>query len=134
MTTLFAAFCILVSTASLTWGYAQAGYENAQRWILTFGALWLFALWRKWKFFSAPAALLTLALAMFGVWFKFAAGWMLSGALFAILAWDLTEFRRKLNQLSARDDAKGVERRHLARVAFLAAGGILIALSLIFLR
>ncbi|MBI3168619.1 MAG: hypothetical protein HYZ22_09085 [Chloroflexi bacterium] len=122
--------CIIVSTGSFTWGYWQAGYEEAARWIATFGVFWLAAHWRKWKWFFAPAVFLTLFLAVFGVWYEFVPGLMFNGAVFALFAWDLTEFRQKLKLLSPREDAKGMSRRHLVRVGFLAAGAVLIAFVL----
>ncbi len=134
MTVWIAAILIIISFSSLAWGYQQAGYETTQRWILALGFFWLLALWRRWKFFHAPAALLTIAWAIYGVWFKFASGLMFSGALFGVFVWDLSELREKLKHLSARDDAKGVERRHLIRIVLLSFGGILLALLLDRLR
>ncbi|MEN9562314.1 MAG: hypothetical protein RIR73_558, partial [Chloroflexota bacterium] len=112
------------------WGYWLAGYENATEWILAFGIFWLVSLWRKWKWFSAPAVLISLGLAAFGVWFKFIPGLMFSGAVFALFAWHLTEFRQKLKFLPPREDAKGMTRRHLIRIGILAAGAVMIALAL----
>lgn len=122
--------CIIISTGSFAWGYWQAGYDEAARWIIASGVLWLVALWRKWKWFSALVVFLSLSLAAFGIWFNFSLGWVLIGAVFAFFAWDLTEFDRKLKLLFPREDARGMTRRHLARVGFLAAGVVLMALIL----
>lgn len=122
--------CILISSGSFAWGYWQAGYENAAGWIVAFGALWLVSQWRAWKWVSAPAALMALGLAAFGVWFKFPPGWMFSGAVFGFFAWSLSEFRQKLKTLYPREDAKGMTRRHLTRIGLLAAGAVVIALIL----
>ena len=122
--------CILISNSSFAWGYWQAGYENAVDWIAALGVFWLVSLWRKWKWFSAPAVLTCLGLAAFGVWFKFIPGLMFSGAVFGFLAWNLTEFRQKLKTLYPREDARGMTRRHLIRIGFLAAGAVVITLIL----
>ncbi len=122
--------CILISNSSFAWGYWQAGYENAVNWIIAFGFFWLVSLWRKWKWFSAPAVLISLGLAVFGVWFKFIPGLMFSGAVFGFLAWNLTEFRQKLKTLYPREDAKGMTRRQLIRIGILAAGAVVITLIL----
>lgn len=122
--------CIVISSGSFAWGYWQAGYENAAGWIATLGIFWLVSQWRKWKWFSAPAVLISLGLAVFGVWFKFIPGWMFSGAVFGFFAWDLTEFRQKIKMLYPREDAKGITRRHLIRIGILAVCAVAIALIL----
>ena len=130
MITIVLVLCILISSGSFAWGYWQAEYENAARWIVAFGALWLISQWRAWKWVSAPAALIALGLAAFGVWFKFSPGWMFGGAVFGFFAWSLSEFRQKLKTLYPREDAKGMTRRHLTRIGLLAAGAVVIALIL----
>lgn len=122
--------CILISSGSFAWGYWLAGYENVAAWIAAFGVFWLVSQWRAWKWVSAPAALIALSLAAFGVWFKFSPGWMFSGAVFGLFAWNLTEFLQKLKLLYPREDAKGMTRRHLTRIGLLAAGAVAIALIL----
>lgn len=121
---------IVLSTGAFSWGYEQAGYENASVWIIVFGAFRLLAQWRKWKWFPAPAVFISLFLAAFGVWFKFAPGLMFSGLIFSVLSWSLTEFQQKLRMLPQREDKAGMTRRHIIRVGFLSVGAILIALLL----
>jgi len=122
--------CILISTGSFVWGYSQAGYEDAVRWLVAFGVLWFLAEWRKWKWFSAPAVLFSLFLAGYGVWFKFVPGLMFNGAVFSLLAWNITEFQEKLRLLPQREDKQGMTRRHLIRIGTLSVGAVLIALLL----
>lgn len=122
--------CIIISSASFAWGYWQAGYENAVDWIVAFGAFWLVSQWRKWKWFSAPAVLISLGLAVFGVWFKFTPGLMFSGAVFGFFAWSLTEFLQKIKFLPPREDAKGMTRRHLIRIGILTVGAVVITFIL----
>jgi len=121
---------IVLSTGAFSWGYEQAGYENASVWIIVFGAFRLLAQWRKWKWFPAPAVFISLFLAAYGVWFKFAPGLMFSGLIFSVLSWSLTEFQQKLRMLPQREDKAGMTRRHIIRVGFLSVGAILIALLL----
>jgi hypothetical protein len=121
---------IVLSTGAFSWGYEQAGYENASVWIIVFGALRLLAQWRKCKWRPAPAVFISLFLAAYGVWFKFAPGLMFSGLIFSVLSWSLTEFQQKLRMLPQREDKAGMTRRHIIRVGFLSVGAILIALLL----
>lgn len=111
---------IVVSIGSFAWGYWQAGFEAAVRWISIFGLFWLLAYWRKWRWFPVPAVFASLLLAAFGVWFEFHSGWMFNGAAFALIAYDLGEFERKLAVLPPHDDIPGRTRRHLTRIALLA--------------
>ena len=122
--------CILISVSSFAWGYWLAGYENAAAWIAAFGVFWLVSQWRAWKWVSAPAVLMALGLAAFGVWYKFTPGWMFSGAVFGFLASNLSEFQQKLKFLYPREDARGMTRRHLIRIGLLAMGAVVIALIL----
>jgi hypothetical protein len=122
--------CIIISTGSFAWGYWLAGYEEASRWLIAFGVLWLVAHWLKWKWFSALAVLVSLTLAVYGIWFELTPGWMFSGAVFALFAWDLVEFQHKLKRLPSREDKNGMKRRHLIRIVILAAVAIGVALVL----
>lgn len=122
--------CILISTGSFAWGYWLAGYEDVVRWIIVLGVLWLISLWRRWRWFSVAAVLIFLLLAVIGVWFEFVPGLMFGGAVFGLFAWSLTEFQQKLRLLPAREDKKGMTRRHLIRIALLAAVAIGIAFVL----
>ena len=123
--------CIIMSTGSFAWGYWQAGYEEASRWIIVFGIVWLLAQWRRWKWFSAPAVLIALLLAMYGIWFKFIYGLMFSGVVFGVFAWDLSDFQQKLKLLSPREDVHGMTVRHLLRVGMLVLASLLITAILL---
>lgn len=124
------ALSMMISIGAFAWGYWQVGFESLARWVSAFGVFWMIAQWQRWRWVSSVWTVSAVLLAIFGLWFDLNLGWMFSGALFALFAWDLTEFRRKLKQLSPREDAKGMERRHVLRLGFLSAGGILIALLL----
>lgn len=126
--------CIIISTGSFAWGYSLAGYAEIVRWMLAFGVLWLAALSFKRRWVFAPTVLLALGFAAFGIWFKLIPGWMFSGAVFALFAWDLIEFQKRIKLLPSREDISGRTRRHLLRLSFLALGGILIAFLLGWFR
>lgn len=53
-------------------------------------------------------------------------GWMFSGAIFALIAWDLNQFQIKLSLLPDREDKRGMTRRRLIRISILALVGLLI--------
>ncbi|NWF64109.1 MAG: hypothetical protein HXY38_07365 [Chloroflexi bacterium] len=118
--------CIAISTGSLAWGYRNAGNETISAWIILFGVCWLLAIWRKWRWVPSLAVLAALLLAAFGIWFELGNGWMFNGVIFALLAWNLSEFERTLKLLPAREDIPGRTRRHVLRISLLALMGFVI--------
>jgi len=72
--------------------------------------------------------------AMIGLWFDFIVGWMLSSAIFALFAWDMTDFRQKLKSMTSREDIKGMERRHIARLYLLALAGLILTSIMMSMR
>ncbi len=118
---------IIISMGSLAWGFAEAGLIGFARWILIFGAVWLFTQWRGWSWFSSPALFFAILASAFGVWFRFTPGWMFSASIFALFAWDMTDFRRRMFSIAADDNSRGMERRHIARISLLSLVGLLLA-------
>ncbi len=117
---------IFLSVGSLYWGYVQAGLELPSRWILIIGIIWLFSQWRRWNWFSSPALFIFVSFSAFGLVLGFDFGWMLAGSVFALFAWDMTDFRRRLHFAAVDDDLPGMERRHLARLTLLVFAGLLL--------
>jgi hypothetical protein len=134
MTTIALILSILLGTVSLTIGYGQGGATDFSRSFLLLAALWLFAHFRKWYWFSSLALVLIVIAAAYGVWLEVPAVWMLLGAVGGLLGWDLSDFARRLSFASPMDDTRGLELRHLERVAIVAALGLGLALLSVFLR
>src|SRR5258708_2583661 len=131
--TLFALlFTVLISMGSLAWGYAEAGLLQFARWILYFSALWLFAIWRRWRWFAYFGLIFNFLAAVLGLWFlNFSPGWMFAGAIGALIALDLTNFEDSLRSDRVRFPASEAERRtlethHLRRSTFVAMLGRLL--------
>jgi len=118
---------VLMGVGALTYAYNNAGNVLFPRLLLVFGALWLFAGWRRWTWFSSLGILVLVALAGFGLWNELSPGWMIAGALGGLLAWDLSEFMRRLRFAAPTDDLRGLERRHLTRVVLVALVGVSLA-------
>lgn len=111
------------------WGYFHAGFELASRWILFIGIFWMFSQWRQWNWVSSFILFGFVIFSAVGLIFGFDFSWMAAGSVFALVAWDLTDFRRRLRFSAIDDDTLGMERRHLARLTLL----ILIGLTLVSL-
>jgi hypothetical protein len=111
---------------SLYWGYVHAGFEPASHWIVIMGILWLFSEWQHWTWFSSLALLVFVFFSAFGLIFSFDFGWMLAGSVFALFAWDVVDFRRRLRFAAEDDDSRAMERRHLGRLTVLTLGALLL--------
>lgn len=119
---------ILLGMGSLAWGYLQVGLPDFARWIGVLGALWIVAVWRRWRWFGTAGLILSFATAAFGLWFlNFTPGWMFAGAIGGLLAWDLTFFRERLRFVASEEERLAMEGRHLVRIAAVALIGFLLA-------
>jgi len=125
---------VVMGVGSLVYAYSGVGFDGLMRGLLVLGALWLFAGWKRWTWFSTFAILLVVALAGFGLWIALSPGWMIAGALGGLLAWDLSDFMRRLQFVHFTDDKRGLERRHLIRVTIVAMIGMLLASISILVR
>ena len=123
--TLFALlFSIVMGAGSLAWGYAQVGLPQFARWIALFGALWLVAVWQRWRWFAYVGLLFNFLAAALGLWMlNFPPGWMFAGAIGGLLAWDLTDFSYRLRFTASDEEWRGFEMRHLVRISCLAMLG-----------
>jgi hypothetical protein len=124
VTLLALALSVVVGAAALAWGYMQVGLPQIARWIILFAAIWLFATWRRWRWFAHIGLTFYFLAAALGLWFlNFPPGWMFGGAICGLLAWDLTDFRYRQRFAASDQERRAVETRHLLRVAFLAMVG-----------
>lgn len=127
MTVIALASSIVISMGSLAWGYSEAGFDVFVRWVLILGAVWLVTAWRGWSWLSSPALFFAVLASALGLWFGLTPGWMFSGGIFALFAWDMTDFRRRMQSVAADDNARAMERRHIARISLLSLIGLFLA-------
>lgn len=114
----------MMGTGSLAWGYAQVGLPYLARWIILFGAVWLVAVWQRWRWFAYVGLTFNFLAAALGLWFlNFPPGWMFAGAIGGLLAWDLTSFLYRLRFSASDEERHVVETRHLRRISLLAMIG-----------
>jgi hypothetical protein len=125
---------IIISVGSLVYGYANAGLDPFARWLLIFGVVWLISQLQRWEWFSAAALIVIVLIAGLGLWIGASPGWMFSSGIFALLAWDLSEFRGWMRFTFAKDEHPDLERRHIARLSLLALSGLALSSVLIRLR
>jgi len=124
---------VFMGVASLAFAYAVAGFQQLALSLVIFGALWIFTGWRHWTWFSSLGILTLVALAGLGLWINLSPGWMVSGALGGLLAWDLADFMRRLQFAVEKgtpkvyEERKSLERRHLLRLTLVALMGLALA-------
>jgi hypothetical protein len=118
---------VLMGIGSLAFVYADAGYDLLVRGLLLFGAFWLYAGWRRWTWVASVGILWLVALSGYGLWIALSTGWLIAGALGGLLAWDLSDFMRRIDYAHAAEDTPGMQRRHLARLTIVAVIGLLFA-------
>ena len=135
MTLLVLLLSVLMSVGTLAWGYAQAGWLLWVRGFLIFGAIWLVAVWQRWRWFAYVGLVFGLLAAALGLWLlDFPPGWMFAGAIGALLAFDLTDFRDRLRYAASDDERRFVEARHLRRLSLLALVGFALASLAMLIR
>ncbi|HEX8992634.1 MAG TPA: hypothetical protein VF784_13230 [Anaerolineales bacterium] len=121
-------FGIVLGIGSLAWGYMQVGLPQFARWILFFGALWLLAVWQRWRWFAPIGLIFTVVAAALGLWLlNFAPGWMLAGVIGGLVAWDLTYFRYRQHFAASEEERRLMEGRHLVRLSAVILLGFLLA-------
>lgn len=125
---------LVVGIGSLARGYLAEGRNPSAYWLLVFGLVWLFAETQRWRWFASLGFLACVAAAGYGLWIGAPSGWMLAGALGALIAWDLSDFLRRLTSAAPEDEVSGLARRHLIRLAIVTATGLALSLAGMFLR
>ncbi len=134
--TLFALlFSIVLGIGSLAWGYVQVGLPQFARWIVVFGAVWLIAVWQRWRWFATVGLIFNFVAAAFGLWFlNFPPGWMFAGGIGGLLAWDLTYFRYRAHFVASDQERHAMEGRHLFHLTVLALLGFALASAAMFVK
>jgi len=125
---------IIVGIGALARGYFSEGHSASVTWILVLGAVWLLAEIRRLRWFASIGFLACLVVAGYGLWIDLPAGWMLAGAVSALIAWDLSDFLRRVQDAAPEDEVPGLARRHLIRLAILAAVGLVLSLFSMFYK
>jgi hypothetical protein len=131
MTRLLRFFCLIISVGLLAAGYYMRGQVWPVVGILIFGIIWSLGLVFRWDWVSLLGLYISFGVAAFGLILDYSTAIMISGALFALLTWDLAEFYLRLLRASPDDDTAALEKLHLLRVILpVLTGAILSALAL----
>ncbi len=135
MTFIALLFSIVLSSASLAWGFSQSGFSSFSTFFLLLGIGWFFSIWQEWQWYASFTLFVFVSAAALGLWFGFTPGWMFAGGIFVLLAWEMSNFRHRLRLISNDKDLRGIERRHLLRVSLLVFVGLLLSnIAMFFVR
>ena len=115
---------VLMGVGSLAYAYSSIGFDIVAQILIAFGVFWLYAGWRRWTWFSTIGILLSVSLAGFGLYIELSPGWMIAGALGGLMAWDLSDFMRRIYFAPDSADLPAMQRRHLARLTIVATIGV----------
>jgi hypothetical protein len=119
---------VAAAVGSFAWGYSVGHLAFVARWILAFGGVWLVAIWRRWPWFGPVGLVASVMAGALGLWFlNLSAAWMLTGAIGALIAADLTDFRGRLHFAASDPERRAVEVRHLRHLTFVALLGLALA-------
>jgi hypothetical protein len=127
MTARLVSLSVGLATCALALGYALGGYWTWAPFIVALGPLWLLGLWRDWGWMASLGLVLFIGAAVGGFYLDLTAGWMLLGAVAALVAWDLHSFRQRLRSVGRVGGARELERRHLWRLLVVSGLGLLLA-------
>ena len=110
-------FSLVMGTGALAWAYYDDGQVYVSLGLLLIAVFWIISQLRRWVWVSALGLFLYTAAAGVGLWYDLPFGWMLAGAIGALLTYDLADFNRRLRYAAKTDDVQLMERAHLFRLA-----------------
>jgi hypothetical protein len=116
-----------LATALLVAGYALGGRPIGVLPLLAMLALWLVGRRRGWLWVDSAGLLGYSGAAAAGMAMGLGAGWMLTGLVAALSAWDLAAFAAWLRDVQPADKAKAVALRHLRHLVIVDVVGLLLA-------
>jgi hypothetical protein len=116
--------CILAGTLPLALGYVQVNLPLVAIGSGVVGAFWLLSQRFTWPWAASVGLAAFVGLAGTGLWFGLNPIWMALSVLGSLLAWDLTDFSRRLSKAAPEDDLAGFKKKHFIRMASLGAGGL----------
>jgi hypothetical protein len=121
----------ILSVGLLAAGYFLSGLVWPVVGLLVLGVFWIVGLAFRWDWVPLLGLFAAFGSATLGLFIDISPVFLISASIFALLAWDLAEFHKRLRKGSPEDDLAALEKRHFLRVAALAlAGGLLSAFAL----
>ena len=125
---------IVVGMGGLARGYFEGGETGLARALIALAILWLLAQLRNLRWFPSLGLLAVVGFAAYGIWTHQPAGWMLTGTVGALFAWDLSDFEQRMENAPTPAERAALEPSHLLRLSLVAALGFFVSLASMLLR
>lgn len=125
---------ILIGAASLSLGFALNGEWTPAGLTALTGILWGAAEIKRWSWAGNTGMLIFTAAAIFGLVQRQNPTWYILGPAFALLAWDLSAFARRMQLAAETDDTGQMLKRHLAWLTVVAGSGMILSLLTFVVR
>ena len=127
MTRVLRFVCLVLSIGLLAAGYFINGLVWPVVGIFILGILWSVGLVLRWDWVSLLGLFGAFGVAVFGLILDLSDVFLISGALFAFLTWDLDGFYFRLLKASPEDHISSLEKNHLVRLALPVMGGVFLS-------
>jgi hypothetical protein len=121
--------CILAGTLALVAGYYPTDLYPVAIGCFVIGLLWLLSQWQAWAWVAPLGLFVFVSAAGIGVWIRMSPTLMAFSVLASLLAWDLSDFSRRLRSAAPEDDLRKIKSKHLVRLAGLGAIGLALSLA-----
>ena len=121
-------FCTILASGVLVAGYAREGFWFPMILVFLTGLIWLAKQWDwlPWKIIgSIGLAVFTIA-AMVLAFVGFPAILILLSLILTLIAWDLDDFLSRTMEAGYVENATGLERLHLKRIAITSGLGLIL--------
>ncbi len=125
-------FFLWMGAIALAWTSHTADEIRFAQIIIAAALFWTLGLLQRWTRISLFGAILFALAAVVGFYRELPFGWMLAGALFAYLAYDLSKFYLRMRySLVHHEDTALITRVHLTRVALMTLLGLVISTAML---
>ena len=119
---------VSIGLAALVFGLAYAAAGQWVQWLLvvTLGLLWAVGQQLGWNWTGAMGLIAFTSVAVFGIWARLPALWMLCGMVATLSAWDLHRFSLQLQAAQLVEGGVQLTRSHLQRLLAVSGLGLLL--------
>ena len=118
---------IVIAGVFLAAGYFLAGQNGGVIAALVLAVLWLIGEWRGWRWAGSIGLFFFALIALVGIWLGVTAVFAILSLVAALLAWDMSSFKRLLAGVSWVRNEDLLERQYRQRLLIVAVTGIILA-------
>lgn len=91
------------------------------------GLLWMAAITKRWAWANHLSFLGLVGVATLAMWLEMPTVGLVVGAGCSLVAWDLTDFQRRLDHAAQDDDIRPIEHRHVGLIFLVTVAGLVLS-------